>query len=84
MILLTKHEAEEAINPMLGLIQRFLGVGEKVTGRDAQIAKAQLKKVAEWGNEKCPHIVDLGEVGTMGLPNRACVKCWQALLKEVE
>ena len=45
---------------------------------------AQLKKTVEWGNEKCPHMVDLGEVGTLELPKRACVKCWQSLLDEVK
>ena len=40
---MAKHQAEVAINPMLGLIQRFFGVGEKVTGRDALLVTAQAK-----------------------------------------
>ncbi len=47
-------------------------------------AKAQLKRVDEWGSEWCPHVVNLGETGTMTLPKRACKECWQALKKECE
>ena len=39
------------------------------------IAKAQLKKIVEWGEETCPH--DLGE-GTQCYKH-ACGMCWQAL-----
>ena len=35
--------------------------------------KAQLKKVAEWGDGECPH---------SGSIRRCCPKCWQELLKE--
>ena len=46
-------------------------------------AKTQLKKMVEWGDEKCPHIIDLEEHGTMELPRRACVRCWRVLKEEV-
>lgn len=40
--------------------------------------KAQLKKVYEWGNERCPH-------HSNGYGSRhSCKKCWQALLEEVK
>jgi len=38
-------------------------------------AKAQLKKIYEWGNGPCPHKI--------GLAHKRCGLCWQALLEEV-
>ena len=49
-----------------------------------EVNKAQLKRVVEWGDEMCPHIIDLEGVGTFELPKRACKKCWQSLLDEVK
>ena len=43
------------------------------------LAKAQLKKVVEWGNEDCPHNTPSGRVKFA----RECHLCWQTLLKEV-
>ncbi len=49
------------------------------------VAKAQLKKVVEWGKEECPHEYDI--VANINM-KRECFICWQemeqALLKEVE
>jgi len=44
------------------------------------VARIQLKKVAEWGKETCPH--DLFGEGTQCFKH-ACDECWQALKKEV-
>ncbi len=46
-----------------------------------ELNKAQLKKVAEWGDGNCEHLES-----RMGYtrPRRACKKCWQAILKECE
>jgi len=42
------------------------------------IAKAQLKKVVEWGDRDCPHIANvLGK-------KHYCFYCWQALSEEVQ
>lgn len=41
--------------------------------------KAQLKAVAEWGDEECPHTI-----ASYLRFKRECLECWQALLKEVE
>ena len=38
------------------------------------VAKAQLKKMTEWGNQPCEH----------GVQQKRCVPCWQSLLKEIE
>ncbi len=81
MILLTDEEIEEIISPMLMV-------------SPATIAKAQLKKVVEWGDEDCPeHAVEARESLRRGLelcglspiyPRRECQTCWQALKKECE
>ena len=39
-------------------------------------AKAQLLKVAKWGDEPCFHLPSFNR------RKRQCSKCWQALLKE--
>ncbi|KKM63467.1 hypothetical protein LCGC14_1511280, partial [marine sediment metagenome] len=44
-----------------------------------RIAKAQLKKVVEWGEGRCPHFNPGGETTIYG-KRRDCYKCWQALL----
>ena len=47
------------------------------------IAKAQVKKVGEWGNEECfehPYNSDLPEEEYNRKRHR-CSECWQALLK---
>lgn len=48
-----------------------------------KVAKAQLKKVVEWGDESCPHILTQIMDGSE-TKKRNCDACWQALLKEVE
>ena len=44
-------------------------------------AKAQLKKVVEWGDEKCPHS---NEPEWENWLRRECTECWQVLLEEVK
>ena len=46
-------------------------------GNIGAVAKAQLKKVVEWGDEEC------SKHGG-GRFKRECRLCWQALLKEIE
>ncbi len=45
-------------------------------------AKAQLEKVVEWGNEICPHFIQLDPVEN--ILKRECSDCWQALEDEVK
>lgn len=45
------------------------------------VAKAQLKKMVEWGDGDCEHLESRMEYTR---PRRACKKCWQALLRECE
>ena len=52
---------------------------EDITKHAELVAKAQLKKVVEWGNEPCKDRTHNGE-----MPRRWCWSCWQALLKETE
>ena len=74
MILLTDEEIKGAL--------RFMG--EDVGGHnwyehtEKAIAKSQLKKVVEWGDEDC---TDRSQSGTM--KKRECGFCWQALLEEI-
>jgi len=42
------------------------------------IAKAQVKKIYQWGEEPCPH----GGKGQR--KKRHCYGCWQQLKKEIE
>ena len=50
------------------------------TGRET--ARAQIKKVYEWGNEDCPHAGYV--LDNPLLHKHDCYECWRALLKEVE
>ena len=43
------------------------------------VAKAQAKRIAEWGNETC---TDRSHSGTMR--KRECGFCWQTLLEETK
>ncbi len=78
-ILLTDEEMQDAVGRVMadkGLSQ----IAKECITRDSIIAKAQLKKVVEWGSEPCyEHLSVMG-----GLPVRRarCEICWQKLLKE--
>jgi len=49
------------------------------------IAKAQLKKVGEWGDGDCnEHPYAAYPTGTRFLQRKDCPDCWQSLLKETE
>ncbi len=41
-------------------------------------SKAQVRKIAEWGNGLCPHFAPIIEL------KRGCFDCWQELRKECE
>ena len=45
------------------------------------VAKAQVKKLVEWGGEGCPH--NLSPEGMSYDLKHECLACWQSLLKEV-
>ena len=66
MILLTKEE----INFRLDELKENATYGNGLRA----IAKAQLKKVANWLDTYCES----------GRPRRECGHCWQSLLKEIE
>jgi len=79
-ILLTDEEIEESSQ-----VDMFLPNGEVdpdcgyLRGRQ-QVARAQLKRVAEWGNEPCPHPSTFD--GQRLTKKKNCPDCWQVLLKE--
>ena len=53
---------------------------------NGKVAKAQAKKIYEWGNEDCPHVE--GKLDKCHYPiircKRECEECWQALSDEVK
>ncbi len=82
MIGLTDDEITKAIDEVY-----YKGTGiYQVNVADKAIAKAQLKKVVEWGNERCPHTKDFDGIENIPalLYKRFCGVCWQALLEEVK
>ena len=53
------------------------------------IAQAQLKKVVEWGGERCPHTKNFPDTVDRPMPELMrwkgyCPRCWQSLLDEVK
>jgi len=58
------------------ITQEWNKIHYEVGSRLGYIAKAQLKKVVEWGNEPCPHQY-LANV------KQRCRACWDDLKKEV-
>ena len=59
------------------IVKEWRGCGE-CSDNCHRIARAQLKKFIEWGDETC---TDRSHSGTM--KKRECGFCWQALLREV-
>jgi len=60
--LLTKQEAEIAINPTLGLVKRIFGTKENLTGRDAYLVKGQDAKTASMKDAECQqNIIEVGK-----------------------
>ena len=53
----------------------------KITTRPEVVAKAQIKKVGEWGDKACRKHPTCE---TTVLLRRECEECWQALLEEVK
>ena len=76
MIRLTDEEITELwkqLNKQYPKLDRITSIREG--------AKAQLKKVVEWGNEDCACLREEGS----HIPHRHfCPRCWQALVEEVK
>ena len=79
---IAKHTLDEAKQALLDMAI----IDMRLPSERGKIAKAQLKKVVEWGDEPCYiHLVKDGAVNTTeGIKRRECSKCWQALLEEVK
>ena len=84
MIQLTDEEIKRVMETMSS--QGIMLNPEDYLEEGKAVAKAQLKKVVEWGDEPCYiHLVKDGAVDTTeGIKRRECPKCWQALLEEVK
>ncbi len=81
-MLLTDEEII-AIDKQIGNDQQWLDENDEykaIIYEQRIYAKAQLKKMAEWGDETCPHKYDPPFNGH----KRECSYCWQSLLDEVE
>jgi len=59
------------------------GSVEMKTLHAKSIAKAQAKKIMEWGLEVCPHWAE-GNTKEVGVLKRDCSLCWRALSEEVK
>ncbi|KKN75004.1 hypothetical protein LCGC14_0385060 [marine sediment metagenome] len=87
MILLTDEEIRGAIQDYNATLNQCCDDSYFTIHADSfnAIAKAQLKKVVEWGNEWCPvHTIEISKDVTEVIAKHQCCECWQALLKEVE
>ena len=86
MILLTDEEIDKAyLEASLSIPDSPTELFDISRHHDRAIAKAQLKKVVEWGDELCPHSeVMRGVLIYHDKLRRECLTCWQALLKEIE
>ncbi len=79
MILLTGEEQLEALRK---LNDKYRDDDERPTRamEDEALCEAQLKKVVEWGIERCQEHYRGGGV----FSRRECPKCWKDLLDEVK
>ena len=72
----------------LAVIHGFGGCGG-CSANCGKVAKAQLKKVVEWGGESCPHTKNFPDTVDRPMPElmkwkRYCPQCWQSLSDEVK
>lgn len=87
MIGLTGEELKEAIGLASFKGKRYPNRYIQLEYKELMdIAQAQLKKVAEWGEGDCEHNPPnpFSQILRKGLPRKDCPECWQELLKEVE
>ena len=76
MVLLSPEEIVELNGNCIEVMGRPLTKGEAIKAG----SRAQLKKVVEWGDERCPHPSTFD--GQRLMKKRRCPECWQALKKE--
>jgi len=82
MILLTDEEILEAMNRKPFDCVRHVTLSDGYADELSEIAKAQIEKIVEWGNERCPHFE--GTIGGQTPTKRECYHCWQTLLDAVK
>ena len=81
-ILLTDEQIDKAMKYAIDWAQDYTMRGGKADSiPERQVAKAQLKKVVEWGDEVCSDETHHPHYDCMY--KRCCSSCWQALLKEI-
>ncbi len=87
MIRLTDEEIIGAIDKANGGSEWRDGweIQDVLEEQDRSIAKAQLKKVGEWGDENCEeHNMDMRKRKGEVVKRQYCPWCWLALLEEVK
>ena len=91
MILLSPEEIKEALRGIkapsstLELEEWFGGMDKFFMEVKRQVAKVQLKKVVEWGEEMCyDHNGAQRKEQNWYVKRRECPICWQALEEEIE
>ena len=81
-ILLTDEEIIKAINSTKDY-ERLVSMNPQYAKDNQAIARAQRKKIAEWGKEECPHqhfdAINSGVVIPHQLRKRECPECWREL-----
>ncbi len=78
MIFLTAEELE--------VLQEYQEADNQSIGYEGNIAKTQLKKVADWLRGDCEHDPPnpKSKIFRKGLPRFQCNECMKELLKEIE
>ena len=83
-MLLTDEEINDIDNELVG-IPEWINEADEYKSflfSHRYFAKAQLKKLEEWGEEIC---LDLGHTHKLDyLPRHSCSECWQSLIGEIE
>ena len=67
----------------ISLALRNQGYTDEVYPELEVVAKAQLKKVVEWGDGHCS-LLEHGDNAKWPIPRKHCLECWQVLLEEVK
>ena len=76
-------DIDETVSRVADVEARWGGVHWYVTDAYRVVAKAQAKKIYEWGSGVCSHGTSRDGAGFIMRPRRECDECWLELLKEI-
>lgn len=83
MNLLLNDEEMKALRPDVPACGQTVFECDSCSGGCPLVAKAQLKKVVEWGDGHCS-LLEHGDNAKWPIPRKHCLECWQVLLEEVK